>query len=212
MTSFPSPKDLIVLTADSQAQRTIETLLEFRRPSLGIRDISFEARRHPQQDAGCRTTPGQFLNSLRGRFSKTIVVFDLDGSGAGNVAAPELESQVEEQLRNTGWRTDDAAAIVIDPELEAWLFGASWQHLQDAVRWSQSEPMRKWLESRQFLPPGAVKPPDPKAAFEVMLSLQRIRRSGKLYEDLAKLIGLTRCQDRAFQKFRDTLRRWFLGP
>ena len=38
----PTVKDLFVLTADSQLQRTIETLLNQRRLSLGIRDISLD--------------------------------------------------------------------------------------------------------------------------------------------------------------------------
>ena len=182
MTSLPNLKDLIVLTADSQAQRTIETLLQFRRPSLEIGDICFEVHRHPHQDSGCRTTPGQVLNPLRSGFNKTMVVFDLEGSGAGNVSAEVLE---------------------------AWVFGASWRHLRDAVRWSQPEPVRAWLESQEFLQPGVLKPYDPKAAFEALLSLQRIRRSGDLFVQLAKRVSLARCQDRAFQKFRATLQRWF---
>ena len=209
MTSLPNLKDLIVLTADSQAQRTIETLLQFRRPSLEIGDISFEVHRHPHQDSGCRTTPGQVLNPLRSGFNKTMVVFDLEGSGAGNVSAEELESQIERQLEASGWVPDNVALVVIEPELEAWVFGASWRHLRDAVRWSQPEPVRAWLESQEFLQPGVLKPSDPKAAFEALLSLQRIRRSGDLFVQLAKRVSLARCQDRAFQKFRATLQRWF---
>ena len=209
MTLLPNLKDLIVLAADSQAQRTIETLLEFRRPSLGIGDISFEVRRHPHQDSGCRTTPGPVLNPLRSGFNKTMVVFDLEGSGAGNVSAEELESQIERQLETSGWSPDDVAVVVIEPELEAWVFGASWRHLGDAVRWSQSEPVSEWLESREFLQQGVVKPSDPKAALEALLSLQRIRRSGDLFVQLAQKVSVARCQDRAFQKFRATLQRWF---
>ena len=125
------------------------------------------------------------------------------------MAAPELELQVEQQLVASGWPPDDIAVVVIDPELEAWVFGASWRHLQDMVRWSESQGIREWLQSRDFLRPGAVKPTDPKAAFDALLGLRGIRRSGRLLADLARNVSLTHCQDRAFQKLCSTLQRWF---
>ena len=207
--AYINAKDLIVLTADTQMQSTIATLLAERRPSLGIPDFSFDVQAHPNHDPGCRLASAPALNPLRSQYRKAMVVFDLHGSGADTVSAPELEAQVEQQLETAGWRPDDVAAVVVEPELEAWVFGASWRHLQDAVRWSQSVPMREWLESRKLLVPGTLKPPDPKAALEAMLSLQQIQRSGRLLADLARNVSLTRCQDRAFQKFCATLQRWF---
>ncbi len=38
-------KDLIVLTADPQMQRTVETLLDNRQRALGIAGISFDVQR-----------------------------------------------------------------------------------------------------------------------------------------------------------------------
>jgi hypothetical protein len=202
-------KDLIVLTADPQMQGTIATLLTERRRSLGISDLTFDVRAHPDRDSGCRTASASALSPLRRDYRKAMVIFDFHGSGAHSITVPELESQLERQLETAGWSLDDVAVVVIEPELEAWIFGASWRHLEDAVRWSQSEPVREWLESREFLQQGVLKPSDPKAAFEALLSLQRIRRSGDLFVQLAKRVSLARCQDRAFQKFRATLQRWF---
>ena len=202
-------KDLIVLTADPQMQGTIATLLTERRRSLGISDLTFDVRAHPDRDSGCRTASASALSPLRRDYRKAMVIFDFHGSGAHSITAPELESQLERQLETAGWSLDNVALVVIEPELEAWVFGASWRHLRDAVRWSQSEPVREWLEPREFLQQGVLKPSDPKAAFEALLSLQRIRRSGDLFVQLAKRVSLARCQDRAFQKFRATLQRWF---
>ena len=202
-------KDLIVLTADPQMRGTVAVLLAERRPSLGLPDLTFDVRAHPNRDPGCRTASASALNPLRRDYQKAIVILDLHGSGAGNLAASELEVQVEQQLVTSGWSPDDVAAVVIEPELEAWLFGVSWSHMQAAVRWSQSEPIREWLESREFLQPGGVKPPDPKAAFQALLDLQRVRRSGRLLADLARQVSLNHCHDPAFHKFRSTLHRWF---
>ena len=202
-------KNLIVLAADSQMQGTIRVLLAERQQALGIPDLAFDVRAHPNRDSGCRTASASALNPLRRDYQKAIVIFDLHGSGAGNLTAPELEVQVERQLTASGWSPNDVAAVVIAPELEAWVFGASLRHLQNVVRWSEPRQMREWLVSREFLPADAVKPPDPKAAFEALLSLQRIRRSGRLFADLARTVSVDRCQDRAFRKFRTTLQRWF---
>jgi hypothetical protein len=202
-------EDLIVIAADRQMERTIRMLLTERCPALGIPRISFQVRRHPQRDPGCRSTSIQLLGPERGRFRKAMVMFDLRGSGEEDTAAPELEAQLEEQLNLDGWRPDGGAVIVIEPELEAWLFGASLSRLERTVRWNRPESMRDWLRSNGYLSGGSFKPQDPKAAFDAVSGRRGPLRSGRLYEDLARNISLARCQDRAFQKFRATLQRWF---
>lgn len=205
-----SVPNLVVLTADSQMHRVVETLLQHRRPSLGIAsDFSVAVRRHPQQDSGCRTASQTILNPLRNGHSKVMVIFDWHGSGAANVAAAELESNLERQYERDGWAVGRVTFVVIEPELDAWVFGASFQRLQRAFEWSQPQPIRDWLESRGYLQPGGAKPQEPKRAVDEILTLHNKHRSAKMYADLARNAGLARCQDRAFQKFRSTLQRWF---
>lgn len=120
-------KDLIVLTADPQMQGTIATLLTERRRSLGISDLTFDVRAHPDRDSGCRTASASALSPLRRDYRKAMVIFDFHGSGAHSITAPELESQLERQLETAGWSLDDVAVVVIEPELEAWIFGPSWR-------------------------------------------------------------------------------------
>ena len=201
---------LVVLTADLQMHRVVDTLLQYRRPSLGLSpDFSAEVRRHPQQDSGCRTASQTILNPLRNAQNNVLVIFDWQGSGAGVVPAAELENDLERQYERDGWETGRVVFVVIEPELDVWVFGASFQRLQQALEWSQPQPIRDWLESRGYLQPGAAKPQDPKRAIDEMLALHGKRRSAKLYADLARNTGLAHCQDRAFQKFRSTLQRWF---
>ena len=54
-------KDLVVLTADIQQEKTIEVLLRNRCHSLGIRPISFDIFRHPHRDAGVYFKAADFL-------------------------------------------------------------------------------------------------------------------------------------------------------
>jgi hypothetical protein len=198
-------KDLIVLTADPQMQRTVETLLGNRQRALGIPGISFDVQRHPHRDSGCRTASEGILRPLRNEYRKAMTVFDFDGSGARNATASELERQYE----LAGWEKGQVAFIVIEPELEAWLFGTSYSHLQRAVNWSQSEPINEWLAAMGYMVAGNAKPSDPKGAIEAILKLEKMPLSSDLFAELARRVSLNRCQDRAFQKFRNILRRWF---
>ena len=202
-------KDLIVLTADPHMQRTVETLLGNRQRALGIPGISFDVQRHPHRDSGCRNASEGILRPLRNEYRKAMTVFDFDGSGARNATASELETELERQYELAGWEKGQVAFIVIEPELEAWLFGTSYSHLQRAVNWSQSEPINEWLAAMGYMVAGNAKPSDPKGAIEAILKLEKMPLSSDLFAELARRVSLNRCQDRAFQKFRNILRRWF---
>ena len=202
-------KDLIVVTADSQIRHTVEALLHYRCQSLAISGFSVDLVSHPNQDPGCRTDAGSVLDSRRISHDKAIVIFDFDGCGEHHLSPSDLETKLETEFANRGWDRDRIAFIVIEPELESWLFGASFRQIEMAVSWSQTQGVREWLIERGHLRPGSPKPLDPKAAIESVLYQQQRPRSSKLFADLARTIGLARCQDRAFQKFRTTLRRWF---
>ena len=202
-------KDLLVLTADPTMQRTIQTLLAERRDAMGISAITVDIQTHRHRDSGCRTSPGAVINPLRNRYRKSMVVFDFHGSGERRRTAAELEFDLEQELANAGWGRDEIAVIIIDPELESWVFGASSRHLESSVNWSQPQSIRDWLELHGHTSHGDPKPSDPQIALDEMLRLHGKRRSRRFFADLARKVSLARCQDRAFQKFRDTLQRWF---
>ena len=112
-------------------------------------------------------------------------------------------------MQNAGWDNDGIAVVSIEPELEAWVFGVSAGHLEDVIGWSQPQSIRDWLEINGHVSVGEAKPTDPQTAFDEMLRLHGKRRSRSLFANLAQRVSLARCQDRAFQKFRTTLQRWF---
>ena len=135
-------KDLVVIAADKQMQRTVETLLARRYQALGIAQVTFDVLRHPQKDPGCRTASEVFLSPSRNRYRKAVVVFDYHGSGENNLTAAELESALELRLCSQGWEPESIAFVVIDPELEAWVFGATDRQLERVVNWSQPKSAR----------------------------------------------------------------------
>ena len=204
-------KDLFILGADAHLQRTLTTLLEFRGPSLDISEISFEVRRHPHRDPGCRAESVAYLRELQGDFARAIVVFDYEGCGLADLSAVELENQLEVELMGSGWREDSVAVIVIEPELESWLFGGTLQHLENAISWRQNqrETLRRWLANNGHWPSGVAKPTDPKATVERLLQILGKPLTSDIFAEVARRASVRGCQDRAFLKFRDTLQRWF---
>ncbi|MDE2785155.1 MAG: hypothetical protein OXL37_00680 [Chloroflexota bacterium] len=202
-------KDLVVLAADGTIQRTVQTLLEDRQDALGISALTVDIQTHRHHDSGCRSAPGEVINPLRNLYRKGMLIFDFHGSGETQRTAAQLEVDLEQQLQNAGWGHDRIAVVAIEPELEAWVFGASVSVLEGLVGWSQPQGISDWLELNGFITSGETKPNDPQAAFDGMLQMHRKRRSRKLFADLARTVSFSRCQDRAFQKFRATLQRWF---
>ncbi|MFH0879125.1 MAG: hypothetical protein V2A34_05390, partial [Lentisphaerota bacterium] len=94
MSSAPVAKDLIVVVADADAEKAIETLLK-RHKNLGIHPVSFDIRRHVQRDPGCRTAAHSFLRPEIDRYKYAMVVFDWEGSGAEDKTPEELERLLE---------------------------------------------------------------------------------------------------------------------
>ena len=198
--------DLHVLTADTDMLETIDGMLS-RPKSLGIRSLVYTVDRHAQRDPGCRTAAESHLRGLRGTYDHALVIFDKEGCGRDDAAREEIEEEVERQLHTSGWG-DRAKVIVIEPELETWVWQAS-PHVADTLGWRTYHELKSWLTEKGHWPPGAAKPPDPKAAMLAALKEKRRQHSSALFRKLARRVSLRHCQCPAFREFRRTLVRWF---
>jgi hypothetical protein len=209
VTRAEGTRDLIVLVADKNMESTINGILS-RRQSLKIRAVSWDVFVHMYRDAGCLTAGADFLRTFARRYAHGIVMFDRKGSGQEGRTAQELEAQVEQRLSRTGWG-DLAAAVVLDPELEVWVWSDS-PHVERVLGWAgRSPPLRHWLDQEGFLGGTQAKPHRPKEAVEKALRLAAKPRSSSIYLELARTVALTRCTDRAFGKLRSVLTKWFAG-
>jgi hypothetical protein len=208
MSPVPVAKDLIIVVADLDAEKAIETLLK-RYEAFGIHNISFDLRRHVQRDSGCRTAAHSFLRPEINRYKYAMVVFDWEGAGAEDKNPEELEGLVETSLSESGW-TDRCAAIVIKPELEMWVWSDS-PHVTTVLGWENKQPsVHNWIKAHTaFWPPNTDKPSRPKEALEASLRVVRKSSSPSLFETLAERVSVTRCTDRAFGKFKKVLKQWF---
>lgn len=203
--------DLLVLVADADIEQTVKGLLE--RTSLGFRSLRYEVQRHTGRDPGCRTGAVDFLRPFQSRCQRAIVLFDRHGCGSSD-SREAIQQQVERELFPNGWE-GRAKAIVIEPELEVWLWNGS-RHAATALGWSDHSKLRRHLQLNELWPDSSPKPPDPKrAAHEAMRSARlkgRVRRSPEKFSRLARQIGvqtLDSCEDPAFVELLRTLREWF---
>lgn len=198
-------RDLVILVADKNMEFSISGVLT-RFESLDIRPIDYVIFTHPERDPACLHKAGAFLATHRNRCAHALVVFDREGCGRDEDRTT-LERTVEQRLAASGWG-DRAAAVVINPELENWVWSDS-PEVDRVLGWAgQLQPVRTWLREQGFLA-GTGKPERPKEAMEAALRVARKPRSSALFGELSRRVSLARCADPAFLKLRAVLSGWF---
>ena len=202
--------DLVVLVPGRDEEAALAGILSRHEP-LGIRPVRPHFQRHPDRDPGCLLRAHEFLRREVNRFRHALVVFDRQGCGQEDRGREDLEEEVESHLSASGWG-DRAAAIVIDPELEVWVWSDS-PHVVSDLGWEGHEPgLRAWLDQEGFLEGARPKPTRPKEAMQEALRVSQKRRSSAIYRQLGEKVNLSRCEDAAFLKLHKTLLSWFAGP
>ena len=202
-----SKRDMIVLVPGKDESAALEAM--FARPeAIGIRPLHYEIERHEERDPGCRLQAPVYLRSAITQFDHAVVMFDREGCGREQMTRVELEKDLESRRAASGWG-DRAAAIVIDPELENWIWSGS-PRVDDVLGWRGRTPtLRQWLRDQRMLAEGQTKPPRPKEATNAAMKKVMKRRSSDVYAEIASQVSLTRCVDPAFLKLLEVLRGWF---
>ena len=198
-------KDLIALVADADIAATAKGLLG-RSESLGIAEIDFDVFRHNNRDSGCRVQAANYLRQYHRDYHYSLVLFDRKGCSS-NLPRVEIQNHVELDLRRNGWE-DRSKAIVIDPELEAWVWG--FKESLATLGWNESYcSLMRWLNEKGLWSASASKPSDPKKALKLVMKHTKRRHSSKIYQQLAREANFERCQDAAFDEFKNALQNWF---
>lgn len=196
-------KDLICLVADKNMEAVMDALLR-RHEALGIRPIQFEVVVHPRRDPGVFHEGVAFLRPLQPKFAHGLLLLDAAWDGAPSNLQRRMDDALE-TVRPRSW----AKAVIVDPELEVWVWSDSPQ-VERALGWSGRVPgLRGWLEQNGLWQAGNPKPLDPKQAMERALWEARKPRSSAIYRSLAHTVSLDRCRDRAFLRLRSILKNWF---
>jgi len=176
--------------------------------SLRIRPPSFDLFKHPHRDPGCFRTSHDFLRQFVNRYTYALVLFDRERCGQEQKTRDGLEQEVERLLNQSGWG-DRASVIVLDPELEMWVWSDS-PHVATVLGWAGKHPdLMTWLISKGMFDLQRSKPDRPKEAMELVLREVRKPRSSAIFLQLAESVSLDRCVDPAFLKLKEKLKLWF---
>lgn len=198
--------DLFVLVADEDMAQTIRGLLS-RPRALKMAPVRFDVRQHPGRDSGCRIGAAEYLRAFLDSYRHALVIFDLHGSGS-NKSRGKIEWEVDAELSRNGWN-QRAKAIVVEPELEIWVWGAS-KRVSEVLGWNKKyAELRCWLGGQGLWPEEDDKPLDPKEAMRRTMREARSRRSPRKFFELASTVSLKGCRDPSFGDFKRTLRSWF---
>jgi len=200
-------RDLIILVADKNAHFALTGAFS-RNEALGVRPLECDFIVHPGRDGGVRKTGCDLLRLERSRFSHGLLVLDFEGSGAAHADGEALEAELDDKLASD-WGSA-AKAIVIQPELDIWMWGSD-NAVEQAIGWPSGTRLRDWIQRHGFELDANGKPNRPKEALEAALRVPRLPRSSALYQNIAKTISLTRCRDAAFSRLRTKLSEWFPG-
>ena len=136
-------KDLVVLAADKDMEHALKGL--FTRPeALDIRPIAADILIHPQHDPACARRGVAFLSNLSERYRYGLLIFDHEGSGREQERTEDLQESLNKDFARSAWG-DRAKAIVLSPELEAWVWSDS-PHVEAVTGWrGRQPPLRHWL-------------------------------------------------------------------
>ena len=208
-TTEQEKKDLIVLVADGQQRQTVATLLTKRQPSLGIWrvpvDINSDILSHPRHDPGVFHEAGDFLSVFAQQYEHALVLIDAEGTGSP-AGAEEIEEKIQGDLNRNGWE-GRSAVVVIDPELEIWVWSTS--PLVSGIVGMDRRRIKGMGYRRGYWQEGETKPSRPKELLEEVLHSTGKPHSSALFVQLAKQVGLSRCRDDSFRRFREVLQGWF---
>lgn len=190
-----------------------------------------DIRIHPAHDPGVWTDPHTVLQAERNNFQYALII--LDAAWVGAPPAAQIVSDIEGLVRTRAyWERPRFEVILIQPELEAWI----WQrnpHVAEAFEFSGSDAeLWRFLEAQALrldndrkkhrfipadplarLPPAwpqvAPKPENPKGLVEALSHHCRSGPASGIFNEISSTISVRGCQDLAFLRLRDALRRWF---
>lgn len=164
---------------------------------------------HQNRDAGVVCEGPEFVRTQLRMYRHALLLCDLHGSGHEDVGRDQLETHLEGRLAKTGWDPERCAAIVIEPELEVWLWVNS-PHLEHALGWYGRHPgLRDWLVAEGYLATGSAKPSRPKEALERALATVQHPRSSAIFRAIGEKVSFDRCTDPAFGNLLALLHKWF---
>ena len=142
-------RDLVILVADKDMAQALKGIFE-RPEALGIQAIEPVIHVETQHDAACAQRGVSFLSMFSENYRHGLLMFDHFGSGREQISPQYLQDSLGHEFRRTGWG-ERAKAVVLVPELEAWVWGTS-PHVAEVAGWANGNyELRRWLREEGWL-------------------------------------------------------------
>ncbi len=207
-------RDCIFLVADKNMEGMLKGFLmrEAFHLSLGCKAFTFDPKQdllvaHGQHDPGLYTRANEFLQPYSKTHRHAVVMVDADWDGSPGATA--IRQRLQDHLANAGWQDGRGCGVVIDPELENWVWQENPRVCAALGFTGTFADLRARLEEKGLWRPLETKPHWPKEAMEWVLRQNKKRRSSAIYQQLAMQVSVKGCSDEAFQDLRHALARWF---
>jgi hypothetical protein len=153
----------------------------------------------------------ELLRPFQKEYAHAVVVIDLDWGGAPS--STDIEVHIKRNLVNSGWHEDKCEVLVIEPELETWLWSErALFHLEETLFFKKKKihsDLREWLRLQGLWPAETKKPPRPKEAIEAICMSTKIPRSSANYKKIVSNMSVKGCEDHTFLKLKSCLLKWF---
>lgn len=166
-------RDCFFLLADKNMQATFEGFLTrpafFR--SLACGEFAFEPRLDlsvaaGDNDPGLYTRGHELLRPYQASHRHAVVALDADWDGSPGGEA--ISEHLTARIKATGWEADRFVVIVIDPELENWIWQQN-DHVARGLGFSDSDELLADPDLRAAWPHEQAKPSSPKEILESLL-------------------------------------------
>ncbi len=179
---------------------------------IGCNSFQFDSKHdlrvaHGKNDPGIFTIAKELLQPYCKTHRHVIVILDAEWSGSpGSI---KIAQQVNNHCINAGWSENNCCVIVIDPELENWIWQNNIHVCHELGANNSYLLLQEELIDKEFWVAGQPKPNRPKEAVEYVLRKNKIPRSSALYKNIASQITSKTCTDAAFVNLKNTLIQWF---
>jgi hypothetical protein len=162
-----------------------------------------------ETDGGLRKRAHTNLTLFQHLYRHAVIVLDADFKPSPGAEA--LQKEISANMLAAGWSQDAFCVVVIDKELEAWLWAPN-INVAKAFGHEDFEAMRRALADKKLWDAGSPKPNDLKAARDLAARLGGRKTGGPLFRGVFS--GMSKracdlCQESGFVTLRSALQRWF---
>lgn len=206
-------RECIFLLADTNMRATFEGF--FTRPAfhqrLGCGTFDFDVQKDIKvaagdNDPGLYTRGHELLRPFQKTHQRAVMV--MDAAWAGSPGADAIKQHMAREILSTGWKENTFQVIVIDPELENWIWQKN-DHVASGLGFANITSLLADSDIQDSWPQDAAKPDQPKEVLEKLLKKRKLPRSSAIYKRITSKVSVQHCQDGSFQELLATLRSWF---